>query len=880
MAVEATIKSLRIVEPLVQEGPMAVVLVDGKKQGVRNPAHWEPVRVRASRRSTLQIRLEKLDAYKNQRGRRNSLGRPSSENRADAAKLEGSDEVSRGAIQTLEIVRNGLLNYDEDPLDKVYEVLGDSLFVDIDFPPIRREWRRPASVWGSCVLFRNGIDPDDVVQGTLEDCWLMSALGAVAEFPELIERCFVLDSYHKKRCGLYRVRLCHGGRWQTVTLDDFFPYENDAFCYAMSKEKELWPLLLEKAMAKLCGGYDRLSRGFAHDALVELTGSPAIRYQMSELSTQSPNEFFNFLRDADKSDLIMAASTSTNEVEGLVQNHAYSLISVARCPFDEFLGIVQLRNPWSTLEWAGDCSDRDSRWKPAAVKRLAESLRKNPEDLRWCENDGSFWMPFEAFVRHFKTISLCLPHVPRTKHPWFEVRRRCQFVQKEKMLVQIFKLRIRTDSMVYLMAHQLSRIRTAADLAITIFRKVGTLFHYFDSVSPSASRQVTCPRIEPKRDELAYRWKTGEYAIVVYAHAKLRDPVWTDPKKEDPWVMRGIVSEIFDRYDTQLSGRISSESEFLRLKRDLGAAGASGADARTESELRNYLFSIDENKWRRLFFKLGYEGTVLTNRLPVILSVHSEFPDLELQPVLKTYPLDLLAERAQTDLASEDSLLVSRKTWEKKFEILVSQSPGGCGVSVLAKNLTPKTPLNIQVDARKSRNLEAREEEFVVKKLVHPSQTRVMLFLTPSNQPSFFEYTCTYEVLPEIPKRATVLSIHGANFEWIHYATLEEALKKWDHKISVWAKSTLRRFLNKANTTHRAAVLFVKSHDNYFTVDRSYGPDKLLQLIFAEFEARHVSTRFLVDTTTTTTTTTKCAPSSPPPNNKTILSLVDKYGGA
>ena len=44
-------------------------------------------------------------------------------------------------------------------------------------------------------LFDNGINPHDVAQGALGDCWLLAAMACMAEFPGAIENCFCFVAF-------------------------------------------------------------------------------------------------------------------------------------------------------------------------------------------------------------------------------------------------------------------------------------------------------------------------------------------------------------------------------------------------------------------------------------------------------------------------------------------------------------------------------------------------------------------------------------------------------------------------------------------------------------------------------------------------------------
>ena len=76
---------------------------------------------------------------------------------------------------------------------------------------------------GQVKLF-DDIEPSDVMQGALGDCWLLAATAAVAEFPEFVrEKLFVTKRANP--AGRYALRLFDGAskRWEEVAIDDRIP---------------------------------------------------------------------------------------------------------------------------------------------------------------------------------------------------------------------------------------------------------------------------------------------------------------------------------------------------------------------------------------------------------------------------------------------------------------------------------------------------------------------------------------------------------------------------------------------------------------------------------------------------------------------------------
>ena len=76
-------------------------------------------------------------------------------------------------------------------------------------------------------LFYGKIEPQDIMQGGLGNCWLMAAIACVAEFPDLIDSLFKDDDITPD--GKYTLRLysVESDGWLSVEIDDIVPASCD-----------------------------------------------------------------------------------------------------------------------------------------------------------------------------------------------------------------------------------------------------------------------------------------------------------------------------------------------------------------------------------------------------------------------------------------------------------------------------------------------------------------------------------------------------------------------------------------------------------------------------------------------------------------------------
>ena len=296
-------------------------------------------------------------------------------------------------------------------------------------------WARPTQFCREDPLFTDGYDPSDICQGSLGDCWLISAISIVAAHPDLMREVFPIQETTKHGC--YGVRLFKNGKWTPVLVDDRFPVQRNVFRYpdrfkslyrgdwqaadprqlrrlpavafaGSQSGSELWAMLLEKAIAKYYGSYSALNGGLVHTALVDLTGGvgQCVALQDEKPAIQDGSLWRKLLTWHESGFLIgcgsNAGSDSDTSKQGIVQGHAYAILRVVEV--DDSRGshkLLCLRNPWGSGEWKGKFSDQDTRsW----TKRLMAKCDYDPAKAD--PDDGMFFMAWEDFLMEYRNIYL------------------------------------------------------------------------------------------------------------------------------------------------------------------------------------------------------------------------------------------------------------------------------------------------------------------------------------------------------------------------------------------------------------------------------------------------------------------------------------------
>ncbi|KAM4696141.1 calpain-1 catalytic subunit-like [Rhinophrynus dorsalis] len=217
------------------------------------------------------------------------------------------------------------------------------LFVDPVFPHVTTdpniEWKRPPEFCSNPKFIESWASTTDICQGELGDCWLLSSISSLTLSPKLFSQ-VVPDGQSfcpsEGYCGMFHFRLWRFGEWMDIVVDDILPTKGGRLLYTRSDTRgEMWSALLEKAYAKVCGGYAALQGRTITEALEDFTGGIA---ECLNLRSQSPEKTWDTVSQSEGGVSLMACYIQVSEasdighvnVEGLVLGHAYSVIGARK----------------------------------------------------------------------------------------------------------------------------------------------------------------------------------------------------------------------------------------------------------------------------------------------------------------------------------------------------------------------------------------------------------------------------------------------------------------------------------------------------------------------------------------------------------------------
>lgn len=257
---------------------------------------------------------------------------------------------------------------------------------------------------------------EDVVQGELGDCYFLSALASLAENPTRLKRYF--KNTNLNDAGCFQVQVYIHGLPVSIILDDNFVFKQNVYQDESGEEKtdlslaftkinpttnNIWPILLEKAWAKLNKNYENIIQGNCSEAFEFLSPAPFTTLFHSVHKTC----VFEKIQSALEKNYLVCCDITGNSLSkelnklaniGLVSNHAYTILEVAE--ISDLKGdktqLLRVRNPWGRNEWQGDWSDKSTKW----TEELKTMLNYTDAE------DGIFWIALNDYLKFYTSTHI------------------------------------------------------------------------------------------------------------------------------------------------------------------------------------------------------------------------------------------------------------------------------------------------------------------------------------------------------------------------------------------------------------------------------------------------------------------------------------------
>ncbi len=190
--------------------------------------------------------------------------------------------------------------------------------------------------------WKEAIQPGDVQQGRLGDCYFLASLQTVAQKdPEAIANMIHENGQGADGRHTYTVTF-PGAKNQPITVDQPNVYEDSVTAQNASG---LWTNVLELAHREITGKNMHDNGGYPTDALELLTGRQAVQSKIDQMKGDTLKDILNISNDSNilatactaKTTTVTDASGNTVDIEA---PHAYSIVG-----YDEKHGLVTVSNP-------------------------------------------------------------------------------------------------------------------------------------------------------------------------------------------------------------------------------------------------------------------------------------------------------------------------------------------------------------------------------------------------------------------------------------------------------------------------------------------------------------------------------------------------------
>jgi len=260
------------------------------------------------------------------------------------------------------------------------------------------EWKSAKEIFGDDVrIFGETTSMNDIILGPADNSFLVSVISSLSNYPSIIIQLFRTLKLPKDDEPI-EVCIKIEGIWTIIRLDDKFLVnkENNMPIFSYSPTKNIWGLILEKAYAKICGGYENILIGNPKDVFESLTPFRIIEINLKKFEKEL---FWKYIKSSLENNCIIICITKNNikglDSIGFINNQSFSLLDIQSDNNNkiDLIRKIKLRNSLGNKE--------------AFQNGITEEI-KNLGIVTF-EEDGIFLMQYYNFLDLFSTSIICVP---------------------------------------------------------------------------------------------------------------------------------------------------------------------------------------------------------------------------------------------------------------------------------------------------------------------------------------------------------------------------------------------------------------------------------------------------------------------------------------
>lgn len=236
----------------------------------------------------------------------------------------------------------------------------------------------------------------DVFDHTKNENYFSTIIACLIKKPALVDKLIRIKKIN--RYCYYEVVLFIENSWKIIFVDDYIPYdkiENKPYGI-QSYKNQVWPIILHKAWAKICGGYLNMNIMNPATCFIALTGYESGFYETPKI------DVFQFTYDSLKNGYFLIAKSKKDFQNslGAQPNYYYIVVNCFETNKNGHLfKLLKIRSPWSNFDWSGQWSLSSNIWE------------EEVKQIMWKKSvftkNGFFIVNYEEFINNFDYLYYC-----------------------------------------------------------------------------------------------------------------------------------------------------------------------------------------------------------------------------------------------------------------------------------------------------------------------------------------------------------------------------------------------------------------------------------------------------------------------------------------